>query len=309
MLLASTKVKNTKYIFILLLLVSVGLISTNLCYSSDNKTKIPDWLKRIDIGVDVGTGQKPRIYFETVQPLYQRASKQNTFFIQPRYSLESGDSAYNLGLGYRRLLHNNSVLLGINSFFDYQDPGDHYRIGFGIETFINQIEFRGNSYIGLSPRRKMYETSSIIRYEKAADGLDAELGLPLPYLNWIKVHAGGYWYNYENFSDKGGWKIRSEIKPFRFSTINLIVYDDNKGDTEVRVDARVAIPFEVFYGKDKLNRLKKLCNIGFSKKAYPEKIYHITRTLDRVEREYKIEVEKWTESKIGGVIVEIKRGN
>jgi len=110
--------KNTKCKFMLLLLVSVGLIYTTLSYSSDDKTKIPDWLKRIDIGVDVGTGQKPRIYFETVQPLYQSLGKQNSYFIQPRYSLESGDSAYNFGLGfpnlYNSIFHSSSSL---KSFF------------------------------------------------------------------------------------------------------------------------------------------------------------------------------------------------
>lgn len=297
------KMKNTKYKFILLLVAFVAFICVNFCYSSDDETKIPDWLKRIYFGVEVGTGQKPRIYFETVQPLYQDLDKQNTFFIHPRYLLESEESTYNLGLGYRRLFKDNSALIGANTYFDFEDDDKHYRIGFGLETFINQIEFRANSYIGLSPQRLVNETSTGKIYEKAVDGFDGEIGLPFPYMNWVKLYAGGYWYNYEKFSNKEGWKIRTEMKPFTFQTINFIVYDDNKGDTAYRVDIRVTIPFETFYGKTK----DKICNIGFSNVAYPEKADHSSRVLDRVEREYKIEVEKWL--KTATATIEIKRGN
>lgn len=305
--------KNSYVKYILLLSILVSIHYVGFCYGSDEKTETPekketpDWLKRIDIGIDAGTDQKPRLYFETVQPLYQDLNKENTFFIQPRYSLESRDSAYNLGLGYRRLLCNDTVLIGANSFFDYEDDDDHYRIGFGLETFINQIELRANSYIGLSPERLVNETESSKIYEKAVDGIDAECGLPLPYMNWIKVYGGGYWYNYEKFSNKEGWRIRNEIKPFEYATVNLITYDDNKGDAEFEVDARFTVPFETLYGKTSRTR-EKLCNICFSKKAYPEGVDQSTRTLDRVERQHKIEVETWSESK-GGTIIEIKRGN
>lgn len=294
--------KNTKIRYIMVVFLLLCIICAGFCYSSDEKIDPPDWLKRIDLGIDAGTNQKPRIYFETVQPLYQDSDKQNTCFIQPRYSLESGDSAYNLGLGYRRLLYDNSVLIGANSFYDYEDDDRHYRIGFGLETFINQVELRANSYIGLSDERLVSETGSTKIYEKAVDGFDGEFGIPLPYMNWIKVYGGGYWYNYERFKNKEGWRIRSEFKPFKYTAINLITYDDNKGDPEVRVDARVTIPFDVLYGKTK----EKLCNIGFSKEGYPEKVDHSHRTLDRVEREHKIEVESWSEDT---AIIEIKRGN
>ena len=291
------KIRYTMFVSLLLCVIYAGL-----CYSSDEKAEAPDWLKRVDLGIDAGTNQKPRIYFETVQPLYQDSDKQNTYFIQPRYSLESGDSAYNLGLGYRRLSHDNSVLIGANSFYDYEADDHHYRIGFGLEAFINQVEFRANSYIGLSDERLVNEEGSLEIYEKAVDGLDGEFGIPLPYMNWIKVYGGGYWYNYEKFKDKEGWRLRGELKPFKHTTINLITYDDNKGDAEFRVDARVTVPFETLYGKAK----EEFCNIGFSKEGYPEKVDHSNRTLDRVERQHKIEVEKWSK---GNTIIEIRRGD
>ncbi|MFC1509594.1 inverse autotransporter beta domain-containing protein [Candidatus Omnitrophota bacterium] len=276
----------------------VVFLSIGLSYSYGGET--PEWLKRIDVGVDAGDDRKPTGYFETVQPLYQDYYKERTLFIHPRYSYRDGDATYNLGLGYRKLLENNSILLGGNTYFDFNDAHQHYRIGFGLETFINQIELRGNSYFGLSPVRLLNETDTTKTYEEAADGFDCEIGLPLPHMNWVKLFAGGEWYRYHRFSDKTGWNVRTEVKPFKFQTINLIVYDDNKGDISYRVDARMTIPFGA--GGDD----GKMCNIGISEEAYPDKADHSDKVLKRVEREYEIEVEKWNDT--GGVFTSIGRG-
>src|SRR4029078_13316073 len=50
----------------------------------------PDWAKRIEIEVDAQRNLKPTYSILTVQPLYQDADKQNTFFFQAsqlRYSM------------------------------------------------------------------------------------------------------------------------------------------------------------------------------------------------------------------------------
>jgi len=284
--------------FILLIATLITFLCVRLVYADDEQT--PEWLERISFGASGGDDRKPSVYFETIQPLRQDADKQNTFFIHPRYSYHDGDSAFNLGFGYRKLLKDNSVLLGGNTYFDFEDDDKHYRVGFGLEVFINLLEIRANSYIGLSPTRLVEESLTTSTYEQAVDGFDWEVGLPLPHMNWIKFFAGGNWYNYQKFNNKEGWSLRTEIKPFKFQTINFIVYDDNKGDTSYRIDARVTIPFGA--GGEE----EKICNIGISRKAYPEKADHSDKVLERVEREYEIEVEKWSET--GGIIVAIGRG-
>lgn len=291
---------NKKTIIIFFVLFFSFLI--NFSSGADDAEYVPEWVKRVDFGVDVDTESKPRIYFETVQPISQDINKQDTYFTQLRYALEDENSAVNLGLGYRKLLSDNSVLLGLNSFFDYENDHQHYRVGLGGEAFINQVEIRGNSYIGLSPRRLVNEVGTLREYEKAVDGFDLEFGLPLPYLNWIKVFGGGYWYNYEKFDNKMGWRLRNEIKPFNYSTLNLIVFDDNKGDPAFRVDARVTLPFGAPYTKEDTK-----CNIAISDKAYPDKTDHSNRVLDRVERQHKIEVERYSET--ASATIEVKRGD
>jgi len=283
---------------IFLIVISLCILCSNSFVFAEESTT-PEWLTRINFGASGGDDRKPTVYFETVQPLKQDVDKQDTFFIHPRYSFKDKDSTYNLGFGYRKLLEDNSILLGGNTYFDFADNNKHYRVGLGIEAFFNLIEFRGNSYIGLSPVRVVEETRTSKVYEEAVDGFDWELGVPVPYMNWIKFFAGGEWYNYQEFNNKEGWHIRTQIKPFKFHTIDVIFYDDNKGDTSWRFDTRITIPFGP--GDD-----TRFCNIGISKEAYPEKVDHSDKVLERVEREYEIEVEKWRET--GGIAVSIGRG-
>ncbi|MFC1754643.1 inverse autotransporter beta domain-containing protein [Thermoproteota archaeon] len=285
------------FVFLFLFFASIN------CYGQGVESETPDWLKRIDLGLEVGTDQKPYGYFETVQPLYQDFDKQHTVFIQPRVVYQADDGAYNLGIGYRRLLDDNNILLGTNAFFDFEDDDKHYRMGIGFEAFINVVECRFNTYIGLSPRRLVKQAGSLYEYEKAVDGFDYEFGGPLPYVNWIKLYGGGYWYNYEQFKNKEGWKIRAEIKPFKITTINFITYDDNKGDIGYRLDARMTIPF----GMGGLEDKEPISNVGISKAAYPEKVDHSNRTLDRVEREHKIEVERYVTTV--NAVIEVRRGS
>ncbi|MFH1503792.1 MAG: inverse autotransporter beta domain-containing protein [Candidatus Omnitrophota bacterium] len=311
--------RKSKIVFILIFsffLPNLNPFFSKFSYSQDSQEsdtdifgETPEWLKRVSFGLDIGTGQEPLIYLETVQPLYQDDFNQHTFFIQPRFNYRNNHGAYNLGLGYRRLFDDNSILLGLNTFFDYEDFHQHYRTGVGGEAFINLIECRFNTYIGLSPTRTIKDEIVNKEYEKAVDGIDWEFGFPIPYMNWIKLYGGGYWYDYKKFDNKLGWKTRTEIKPFSFAAINFIISDDNKGDIEYRVDGRVSIPLGKGGEEAKdSEEEEKICNIGFSPRAYPaEKADHSERVLDRVEREYEIEVEKWASS--GGIIIEIIRGD
>lgn len=269
-------------------------------FTEGNDSNIPDWLKRTNYGVIIETDQKPRIYLETVQPLYQSFDQEHTFFTHDRISIQDERGTYSVGLGYRRLLMNDRLLGGINTFFDYQDLHSHYRQGVGLELISEILEFRMNSYFRLSPKRAVESTSSSTTYERVANGGDVELGAPIPYLPWIKIFGSFYHYNFRKFKDMNGWKARSEIKPFKFITINLETYDDNKGDQEYRMDGRFNLAFDDFTPKSILSAFK------LAKEPFPT-VDLTERTLDRVERNFNIQVEKWIES--AGMSIEIGRGN
>lgn len=293
--------RKYKKLFAFIILCNCTLWSTPVHPKEKLSANIPDWLKRTDYGLIAETDQKPRFYFETVQPLYQTEDKQDTLFIQPRVSFQDEFFSSNLGVGYRKLLTDNSVLMGTNVFFDFEDEHKHYRTGVGFELYYKLIESRFNTYIGLSPRRLINKVGSQTEYEKAVDGLDWEIGGPVPYIRNTKLFAGGYWYNYEEFDNKHGWKVRAELIPIDFFIVNVTTFDDNKGDIAVNVDARVTLKF----GGDAEDIGHK--TIGLMDQAFESEVDHSDRTLDRVERNNDIEVERYVETV--SATIEIKRGN
>ncbi|MDP2921843.1 MAG: inverse autotransporter beta domain-containing protein [Candidatus Omnitrophota bacterium] len=284
-----------KILFFAILLVST-FWAVYLALAEDRE--VPEWLKRTNYGLAIETDQKPRIYLETVQPLYQSEDKVNTFFTHDRITIQDERGTYSGGLGFRKLMNDGKLLGGINSFFDYQDLNKHYRTGIGIEALTSTLEFRTNSYIGLSPKRIVEDSNSCTTYEKAVDGMDMELGMPVPHLPWMKVFAQYYYYDYNKFEDMKGSKFRAEIKPLKFLVCNLETYDDTKGDREYRMDTRFNLAFDNFTPKSLLSAFKA------DKEAFPA-IDLKERTLDRVERNFNIQVEKWRE--VAGMAVEVGR--
>jgi len=288
--------KQKKSIFTLLvLMLSTTLIIANSSLQA-NDDNIPDWLKRVEYSVEVQTAKKPTFYFQTVQPLYQDADKINTVFIQPRVSLLEGRSTYNLGIGYRRLVSDN-LLLGINTFLDYEDLHRHSRAGLGVEALGQIFEARINSYFaGLSNKIFIKDTPASQTIERVVDGGDFEIGAPLPYLPWLKIYGSGFWYDFKIFDDKFGWKTRMEAKVNDSLRLELYTFDDNKGDTEYGARLRFQIAF------DSLFDLKD--SFKFSQEAYPKKDLR-DETLIPVERNFEIIVEKAVVT--GGLTVEAGR--
>lgn len=258
--------------------------------------KIPDWLKRVEVSGQWETDKQPTVYFQTVQPLYQALDEIDNVFIQPRLSLRGGDFSGNLGFGYRKLASQN-LLLGLNVFGDYADLHEHYRLGLGAEALSRILEARLNGYFGVSSKRVVDETLTAITYEKIADGLDFELGMPMPYLPWLKFYTSGFFYDFSKFNDKVGWKNRLEAKLNEAVCLELYTWDDNKGERECGGRVRINLAFDKF--SDFKDTLK------FSQEIFPKKELK-EQLLIPVERNYDIVVEKWTESPTAKI--EIGRG-
>jgi hypothetical protein len=261
----------------------------------------PDWLQRTTFSAEVQSHQEPRFYLETVQPLWQAEDQTQTVFTHDRISLQDGRGTYAAGLGYRQLFWDQKLLGGVNTFFDYQDLHQHYRQGLGLELLSSTAELRSNFYFGLSPTRLVEETAENKIYEKAVDGYDIEVGMPVPYLPYVKVYQGYYFYDYKKFKDKQGNKTRAEVKLGKLVTLSLSTYDDNKiEDREYAAEFRISLAFYGFSLKDLKESLRP------SKEALPQKDLK-KRMLERVERNFNIEVEKWMQNKTNGLLVEVRR--
>lgn len=289
-------IKQEKLILALFVFVFISALIFVISPLSANDDNIPDWLKRVEYSVEVETNKKPKFYFQTVQPLYQNEDKTDTFFIQPRINLHEGRTTYNLGLGYRRLVSEN-LLLGVNTFLDYQDLHRHARAGLGIEALGQIFEARINSYFGgLTNKKIIKDTSDSQTIERVVDGGDIEIGAPLPYLPWLKLYGSGFFYDFKEFDNKFGWKSRLEAKVNNSLRLEFYTWDDNKGDTEYGARARFQVSFYSLFD------LKDAFKV--SEEAYPKKDLR-EETLIPVERNFEITVEKAVIT--GGLTIEVGR--
>ena len=110
--------------------------------------------------------------------------KKNVTFTQGSiYFSDNDQETLNLGIGQRRLLDNENLMVGANMFFDEEFTSRHRRASFGLEAITSVGSLRANQYYGLSG----WKTVKGVR-EKALDGHDMEVGAPLPYLPWTKAY-------------------------------------------------------------------------------------------------------------------------
>jgi len=255
--------------------------------------EVPDWVKRTNVAVKAGSDIKPTYFIETVQPLLGTQNKETVIFTQARASGRDYRNIYNLGLGARRVFQ-DSYLLGANIFYDYQDYHQHHRAGVGFEAITDHgLEGRLNNYIKVSNIRTIEENAGGLNYEEVANGCDWEIGGPLPYIQPLKLYGGGYWYAFEKFPNKYGWKMRAEYDPVKYTRFVFEMFDDNKrNDVGYRFEGALTLALTSFHPMDILNDLKD------TKEAFP-KIDLKEKILNRVVRDFDITVISSTQTKTG----------
>ena len=115
-----------------------------------------------------------------------------------------GDSRYigNLGLGARKLTQDNTIMFGINNFYDYDVKDNHLRTSLGAEVRSAVFDFRVNRYIGL---RDNYNEEQVL------DGWDYTLASQIPHLHWASAFITGYEWEGILRDDVRGRKIGSEM--------------------------------------------------------------------------------------------------
>ncbi|MDD5586529.1 MAG: inverse autotransporter beta domain-containing protein [Alphaproteobacteria bacterium] len=171
----------------------------------------PEWLKRFEVNWNFLNESKPEQSILTVQPLYQSNNKQDTVFVQGslyHYALY-GDYRWtgNIGTGYRRLLADNQVLLGANTFFDNEFSYSHRRMSLGAEAKWGPLDFGFNNYIGLSGDQSVDGD-----IEKALGGRDLKLTTQLPFVPWAKIGGGYFIWDADRASrDMSGSTFSAEL--------------------------------------------------------------------------------------------------
>lgn len=260
----------------------------------------PGWLKRTEVEFDITHNSKPEFSLLTVQPLFQSEDYLNTLFTQGRvaYGRDGDRKTFNLGFGFRRLVFGDGLMLGANTFFDYEAPFDHRRVGTGGEIRSGPLELNANYYNAIS--RKVRADGGF--FERALDGYDLELGAQVPYLPWARVFGKYfYWNTVEVAKNIRGQRIGLRLRPLPFIEAEVGYTDDNFNKAATFVHIRLS------FGLGRTASDSGVATIDdtpFSFTSMKE------QTLDKVRRENTIRVERTKPAAAGGgnVTVVVSRG-
>ena len=144
---------------------------------------------------------KPEFGILTVQPIYESNTLKHTVFGQGSVFLHDNRTTFNLGTGYRRLAMDETLLSGINVFYDHEFPYDHQRMSIGGEIRTTVGELNINYYKAIS----QWVVGKNDVDERALGGYDLELGIPFPYIPQLIGYAKSFkWNSFNGKSDITG---------------------------------------------------------------------------------------------------------
>ena len=117
----------------------------------------------------------------------------------------------NLGLGYRVLTSNKSLMFGVNSFYDKDILEDHSRISIGLEAKGSILDFNYNQY-QKATNQKIVNGNK----EQVLSGTEYNLTSQVPYIPWTTLNFQGYrWENEKAKNDTKGniYSLEMAINP------------------------------------------------------------------------------------------------
>ena len=155
-------------------------------------------MKYLDFNIDAQEYLKPTFSIMSVNEIMKLDN--GTIFNQTSINTHDGDETINIGFGTRKLLNDNTLILGANAFYDHQLTESHERVGVGAEAISSMFDVRGNYYNALSARR----TNSEGTIERALDGWDLRGDYHLPIDHDVNIFVSAF--EFENPEDVSSYK-------------------------------------------------------------------------------------------------------
>ncbi len=189
---------------------------------------------------------------------------------------EGGDERYigNIGFGGRKLSSDNTIMFGLNNFYDYDIEEQHLRTSLGAEVRSAVIDLHINRYLGLSDE---YNEENVL------DGWDYGIASQIPYLHWAKIFMTGYQWEGILRNDVNGTKYGSEMALTPNFNFELAYDDKKKAGTEDEWYSKLQF---VHPGKSGPTALD-----GISNTAWKEEKDMSGELLSKVKRNNKIMIE------------------
>ena len=109
-------------------------------------------------------------------------------FIQSSILYKPKRSTINLGLGWRQLSQEETMLFGANAFLDYAPKYGHQRGSVGAELKSHAFELTANRYFRISD----WNDGENGKRERVYNGTEIELGAQVPYIPSAKLYAKSF---------------------------------------------------------------------------------------------------------------------
>ena len=178
---------------------------TDSILSTSNFTHLDVSLGGDSFGLDTGTKTKTEI----IGTYRLRETKNGFLFNQGSVIDFNNRTTVNFGIGYRNINDAETVITGINVFYDYELDAKHRRAGAGVEWLTSLAEFRYNLY-NAQTKTRLYDGIN----ETALNGSDVKLTAKLPYLYDSDVYyRQAKWKEGSYKSTQKEWGLTAEIIP------------------------------------------------------------------------------------------------
>ena len=157
-----------------------------------------------EVSLDFNDGEEDQLNFSILGVRDIKAKDNSNFFTQ--FSLmnqeinNSNRAIGNLGLGYRILSSDKSVMFGYNTFYDRDLTEDHSRLGLGLEVKASILDLNYNRYAKISGSEAVSGTK-----EQVLSGWDYNLTSQIPRAPWARINYNGYkWEAEKSSADQKG---------------------------------------------------------------------------------------------------------
>ena len=150
---------------------------------------------------------KPEIGIQTFK-IFSEDSSDLSFFQGSLFLHDSDRETFNIGLGQRYLSNDESILFGLNAFYDYEFDYEHQRFSIGAEIKSSILDLNYNQYFAQSSSKKGKNGKD----EEALDGYDVELGAHLPYMPSIKAYLKAFDFEVPSGKDFQGLEFSTQFK-------------------------------------------------------------------------------------------------
>ena len=150
---------------------------------------------------------KPEIGIQTFK-IFSEDSSDLSFFQGSLFLHDSDRETFNIGLGQRYLSNDESILFGLNAFYDYEFDYEHQRFSIGAEIKSSILDLNYNQYFAESSSKKGKNGKD----EEAIDGYDVEIGAHLPYIPSMKAYLKAFDFEVSGGNNFQGLEFSTQLK-------------------------------------------------------------------------------------------------